>query len=50
MRSSNRIVPATERQRAIRDAEEERMRTAYLAQPDSPADADDWSNPEEWRQ
>ena len=54
----NRVAPAAKRQRAefvraairkaIREAEEERMRKAYLAQPDSEAEADDWSNPEEW--
>jgi hypothetical protein len=25
------------------------MGEAYLAQPDSEADADDWTNPEEWK-
>jgi hypothetical protein len=25
------------------------MREAYLAQPDSRADADDWTSPEEWK-
>jgi len=58
-RSLNRIAPAAKRQRAefvraairkaIREAEEEHMRKAYLAQPDCPAEADDWSNPEEWK-
>jgi hypothetical protein len=35
--------------KAIREAEEERMRRAYLAQPDSGAEADDWSLAEEWK-
>ena len=58
-RSLNRIAPAAKRQRAefvraairkaIREAEEDRMRRAYLAQPDSAAEADDWANPEEWK-
>jgi hypothetical protein len=34
--------------KSLREAEEKRMREAYLAQPDSAADADDWANPEEW--
>lgn len=25
------------------------MRKAYLAQPDSEPEADDWTNPEEWK-
>ena len=58
-RSLNRVAPTAKRQRAefvraairkaIREAEEEHMRKAYLAQPDSAAEADDWSNPEEWK-
>ncbi len=35
--------------RAIREAEYERMRQAYAEQPDSEAEADDWSNAEEYR-
>jgi hypothetical protein len=35
--------------KSIREAEEERVRKAYLAQPDSEADADEWTNPEEWK-
>jgi len=35
--------------KAIREAEEERMRKAYLSQPDSGVEADDWSNAEEWK-
>jgi len=55
----NRIVPAAKRQRAefvrsairkaIRETEEERTRRAYLEQPDSGAEADDWSSAEEWK-
>jgi hypothetical protein len=58
-RSLNRVAPAAKRQRAefvrsairkaIREAEEDRMRKAYLAQPDSEAAADNWSNAEEWK-
>ena len=58
-RSLNRVAPAAKRQRAefvraairkaIREAEEERTRKAYLAQPDSQTEADDWSSPEEWK-
>ena len=36
-------------QKALRDAEAERTRLAYLAQPDSAEEADDWSNAEEWK-
>ena len=35
--------------RAIRQAEYRSMREAYGKQPDSAADADDWSVPEEYR-
>jgi predicted transcriptional regulator len=35
--------------RAIRDAEEARTRRAYELQPDSEAEADDWSNCEEYK-
>jgi predicted transcriptional regulator len=55
----NRVAPAAQRQRAefvrqalrkaIREAEEERTRLAYLRQPDSEAEADDWSTAEEWK-
>jgi len=34
--------------KAIRRTER-RMRKAYLVQPDSEDEADDWSNPEEWK-
>jgi len=34
--------------KAIREAEEEQTRKAYLAQPDSETEADDWSNAEKW--
>ena len=58
-RSLNRVAPTAKRQRAefvrtairkaIREAEEEHMRKAYLAQPDFGAETDDWSNAEEWK-
>jgi predicted transcriptional regulator len=58
-RALNRIAPAAKRQRAefvrsairsaIRQTEEERTRLAYLKRPDSEAEADDWSNAEEWK-
>ena len=35
--------------RAIREAEEARTRVAYLRQPDSESEADDWANAEEWK-
>lgn len=54
----NRIAPAAKRKRAefvraairkaIREQEEERTRLAYLAQPDSETEADDWSDVEPW--
>jgi metal-responsive CopG/Arc/MetJ family transcriptional regulator len=57
-RALNRVAPAAKRQRAeflrsairkaIRQTEEERTRLAYLKPPDSEAEADDWSNAEEW--
>jgi len=34
--------------KAIRRTER-RIRKAYLVQPDSEDEADDWSNPEEWK-
>ena len=55
----NKIAPAAKRLRtefirravkeAIRKQEFERMREAYRRQPDSEAEADDWSNAEEYR-
>jgi len=56
-RALNRVAPEAQRaefvriaiRKAIREAEEERMRIAYLAQPDTGAEADDWSNAEEWK-
>ncbi|HTR39499.1 MAG TPA: hypothetical protein VMH80_26685 [Bryobacteraceae bacterium] len=58
-RALNRVAPAAKRRRAefvrgairkaIREAEEERTRQAYLQQPDSEAEADDWSSAEEWK-
>jgi len=59
LRSLNKIAPATKRQRAefirqavreaIRKREYEAIREAYLRQPDSADDADDWSNADEWK-
>jgi len=59
LRALNRVAPAAKRMRAefvrtairtaIRATEEERTRRAYLAQPDSEAEADDWSSAEEWK-
>ena len=59
LKSLNKIAPAAKRQRAefirqavktaIRKREYEQIREAYLKQPDSAADADDWSNAEEWK-
>jgi len=53
-RALNQIVPAAKRKRtefirqavkeAIRRKEYTRIREAYLKQPDSAADSDDWSN------
>lgn len=37
------------RRKAILEAEKARTRAAYLAQPDSEAEADDWSTAEEYR-
>jgi len=34
--------------KAIREAEYERVRRAYLTQPDSEAEADDWSSAEKY--
>jgi metal-responsive CopG/Arc/MetJ family transcriptional regulator len=58
-RALNRIAPAAKRQRAefvrsairkaIRETEEQRTRRAYLQQPDSEAEADNWSSAEEWK-
>jgi len=58
-RALSKIAPAAKRRRsrfireavrkAILDAEEERIRQAYLAQPDSAEDADDWSSAEEYK-
>ncbi len=59
LRSLNKIAPAAKRQRAefirqavkeaIRRREYEQIREAYLRQPDSCSDADDWSNAEKWK-
>jgi metal-responsive CopG/Arc/MetJ family transcriptional regulator len=58
LRSLDKIAPAAKRQRAefirqaVRDAirrhEYEQIRQAYLRQPDSADDADDWANAEVW--
>lgn len=58
-RALSRIAPAAKRQRAefirsairkaIRETEEERTRRAYLRQPDSASEADDWSAAEDWK-
>jgi len=55
----NAIAPAVKRKRAefiraavkaaVRKQEYARMREAYLKQPDSAAEADDWSSAEEWK-
>ncbi len=55
-RALNRVAPEAQRaefvrtaiRKAIQEAEEEHVRRAYLAQPDSLAEADDWSNAEQW--
>ena len=54
-----RVAPAAKRQRAgfirkaliraLMEAEEEKTRAAYALRPDSPGDADDWSNAEPFR-
>jgi len=59
LKSLNRIAPAAKRRRAefirqavkeaIRKKEYEQIREAYLRRPDSAADADDWSNADEWK-
>ncbi len=56
-RSLTQLAPPRKRTQFIRDAvkkailqaEYSRMREAYRKQPDSAAEADNWSNPEEWR-
>ncbi len=56
-RALNKVPPAQRKRiefirKAIKDAirreEYRKIRRAYEAQPDSSADADDWSNPEEF--
>jgi metal-responsive CopG/Arc/MetJ family transcriptional regulator len=59
LRALERVAPAAKRQRAefvraairkaIQETEEARTRAAYLAQPDSESEADDWSNSEAWK-
>ena len=58
-RALNQIAPAAKRRRAefirtaikkaIREAEFDRIRRAYELQPDSAAEADDWSTCEEYK-
>ncbi|HTW65783.1 MAG TPA: hypothetical protein VME17_14250 [Bryobacteraceae bacterium] len=58
-RALNRVAPAAKRQRAefvrsairkaIREKEEQETQRGYLKQPDSEAEADDWSSAEEWK-
>jgi hypothetical protein len=45
----SRLVIRAAIRKSIREAEEERMRKAYFAQPDSEAEANDWINAEEWK-
>ena len=55
----NHVAPSAKRLRsqfirdairkAIREAEYQRIRRAYLAQPDSEAEADNWSTAEEYK-
>ena len=57
-RSLNKVAPPEQRRRiefirkaikdAIRREEYQKIRRAYETQPDSGADVDDWSNPEEF--
>lgn len=59
LHSLNKIAPVAKRQRtefirqavkdAIRKHEYEAIREAYRRQPDSAAEADDWSSAEEWK-
>lgn len=56
-RALNRVAPRRKRADFIRaairtalyDAEEERMRLAYLKQPDAETAADDWRDAEAWK-
>jgi metal-responsive CopG/Arc/MetJ family transcriptional regulator len=58
-RALNRVAPAAKRQRAefvrsairkaIRETEEQKTQRAYVEQPDSEAEADDWSSAEKWK-
>jgi len=58
-RALDRVAPPANRRRsqfvreairrAVREAEFAHMRHAYLAQPDSEAEADDWSTAEEYK-
>ena len=56
-RDLSRVAPEAQRaefvrtaiRKAIREAEEDYIRVAYLAQPDSEVEADEWSNAEDWK-
>jgi hypothetical protein len=60
LKAIDRIAPAAKRKRAdfirqaVKDAifrkETEKMREAYLLQPDSPIGSDTWELPEPWNQ
>jgi len=59
LKSLNKIAPAAKRQGAddirqaakdaVRKREYEQIREAYIRQPDSAEDADDWSSAEDWK-
>jgi hypothetical protein len=51
LKSVNDIIPAFEREptESPRQAVQQVIPEAYLRQPDSGADANDWSNAEAWR-
>jgi predicted transcriptional regulator len=59
LKALNRIAPISKRQRAefirnavkdaIRKREYEQIREAYLRQPDSASEADNWSSAEQWK-
>jgi metal-responsive CopG/Arc/MetJ family transcriptional regulator len=56
-RALNRVAPRRKRadfiraaiRKALYEAEEERMRLAYLKLPDTETAADDWRDAEEWK-
>jgi predicted transcriptional regulator len=59
LKALDAIAPPAKRQRAefirkavkdaIRQRQYDQIREAYLIQPDSATDADDWSSAEEWK-